>query len=80
MIIIIVNALNFKQKKKEIGFILLLSIPEKLKTIKQTDYYPDQKKKLKKQQSNWTNYCYLRLVFFFFLIASIPYQNLKKEE
>ena len=42
MIIIIVNALNFKQKK-EIGFILLLSIPEKLKTIKQTDYYPDQK-------------------------------------
>ena len=80
MIIIIVNALNFKQKKKEIGFILLLSIPEKLKTIKQTDYYPDQKKKSsKKQQSNWTNYCYLRLVFFF-LIASIPYQNLKKEE
>lgn len=66
MIIIIVNALNFKQKKKEIGFILLLSIPEKLKTIKQTDYYPDQKKSSKKQQSNWTNYCYLRLVFFFF--------------
>lgn len=51
MIIIIVNALNFKQKKKEIGFILLLSIPEKLKTIKQTNYYPDQKKK-KAQKSN----------------------------
>ena len=45
MIIIIVNALNFKQKKKEIGFILLLTIPDKLKTIKQTHYYPDQKKK-----------------------------------
>lgn len=51
MIIIIVNALNFKQKKKEIGFILLLSIPEKLKTIKQTDYYPDQKKKAQKSNN-----------------------------
>ena len=76
MIIIIVNALNFKQKKGNRLHITIV-YTEKLKTIKQTDYYPDQKK-LKKQQSNWTNYCYLRLVFF--LIASIPYQNLKKEE
>ena len=42
MIIIIVNALNFKQKKNRLHITIVYT--EKLKTIKQTDYYPDQKK------------------------------------